>query len=156
MSLAQISKSFFVQPEAFAAYPPGTTAEAFVTQVYENVLGRAPDQAGLAYWVNDLNKGSLSRDVFVLAVINGAKSSTGSPADAQYLANKEAVGVHFALDKGLTDGAWGTQVMAHVDGTAEGVATANQMTDAFADQAVTTDPHLLLPMVGLHPDTTTS
>jgi hypothetical protein len=156
MSLAQIAKSFFAQPEASASFPTGTTAEAFVTKVYQNVLGRAPDQAGLAYWVNDLNKGNVTPDVLVLAVINGAKSATGGAADAQYLANKEAVGVHFALDKGLTDGAWGTQVMAHVDGTADSVAAANQMTDVFAQQAVTTDPHLLLPLVGVHPDTTVS
>jgi 5'/3'-nucleotidase SurE len=149
MSLAEISKSFFIQPETAADYPAGTT-EAFVTNVYHNVLGRAPDQAGLAYWVKDLDSANVARDLFVLAIINGAKAATVSAADAQYLANKEAVGAHFALDKGLTDSAWATQVMAHVDGTAASVAAANQMTDAFAHDAVTTDPHLLLPLMGIH------
>lgn len=153
MSLAQISKSFFVQPETSATYPAGTTTEAFVAQVYQNVLGREPDQAGLAYWIADLESGALTRDVFVPAIINGAKSATGATADALYLANKEVVGVHFAIDKGLGDIEWGKQVMAHVDGTAESVAAANQMTDAFAHQAATSDPHLLLPLVGVHSDT---
>jgi hypothetical protein len=31
--------------------------QAFVTLVYENVLGRAPDPTGLAYWVQSLTEG---------------------------------------------------------------------------------------------------
>jgi hypothetical protein len=149
MSLGQIAKSFAAQPEVVATYPANATAQAFVTQVYNNVLGRAPDQAGLNYWVNDLQKGNVTRDVFVLALINGAKAPSGSPADAQYLANKEEVGAHFALEKGLGDVDWAKQVMAHVDANATSVTAANHMTDAFAVQAVTTDPHLLLPLMGV-------
>ena len=97
-----------------------------------------------------LDSGNLAPDMFVLAFINGAKSATGSAADAQSLANKEAVGLHFALDWGLTNVAWGAQMTAHVDATAQSVAAAKQVTDAYAHQAVTTDPHLLLPIVGVH------
>jgi hypothetical protein len=149
MSMQDVAKSFFAQPETQASLPPSLSTQDFVTKVYANVLGRAPDQAGFDYWVNDLQSGKLTRDVFMLAIINGAKVPNGNARDAQYLANKEAVGEHFALDKGLGDGNWAQQVMAHVDATSQSVAAANQMTDAFATQAVTTDNHLLIPLVGL-------
>ena len=55
-------------------------------------------------------------------------------------------------EKGLTDTDWAAQVMAHVDGTAQSVAAAKQLTDALADLAVTADPHPLLPIVGIQPD----
>ena len=34
---------------------------AFLTQLYQNILGRAPDPAGLAYWLGLLDKGALTR-----------------------------------------------------------------------------------------------
>jgi hypothetical protein len=149
MSMKEIAKSFFAQPETQASLPSSLSTQDFVTKVYANVLGRAPDQAGFDYWVNDLQSGAVTRDVFMLAIVNGAKAPTGSPLDAQYLANKKAVGEHFALDRGLGDADWAKQVMAHVDTTSESVAAANQITDDFAIQAVTTDNHLLIQLVGL-------
>jgi hypothetical protein len=113
------------------------------------VLGRAPDQGGLDYWVHDLDSGAQTRDNFMLAIIYGARATTGSPIDAQYLANKEAVGFHFAIDKGLNDVNWAHQVMQNVNASAASVTAANQMTDNFAVQAATTDPHLLMSLVGV-------
>jgi hypothetical protein len=153
MTLTEITKSFFAQPETAVALPSGTSTEDFVTQVYSTALGRAPDQAGFNYWVNALQKGDVTRDTFVLAIINGAKAPSGDLVDAQYLANKEAVGAHFAIDQGLGDVNWAKQVMAIVDATAQSVTSANQMTDTFVVQATTTDPHLLVPLVGVHIDT---
>lgn len=149
MSMKDIAKSFFAQPETQASLPPSLSTQDFVTKVYANVLGRAPDQAGLDYWVDDLESGTVTRDVFMLALINGAKVPTANPLDAQYLANKAVVGTHFALDKGLGDADWARQVMVHVDATLQSVTAANQMTDAFATKAATTESHLLMPLVGL-------
>lgn len=149
MSLIDIAKSFFVQPETVAAYPPGMSTGDFITRVYDNVLGRAPDPAGFDYWLRDLESGGQSRDKFVLSVINGARAASGSQTDAQYLANKQAVGSRFALDKGLGDGDWARQVMADVDGSAASVTVAWQMIDDFAEAAVTTDPRLLVPLIGV-------
>ena len=36
------------------------TAEQEVTEIYVSTFGRAPDQAGLAYWVGELMKGNLN------------------------------------------------------------------------------------------------
>ena len=51
MTLQDIAKSFFAQPETMATYPSDMPVTDFVTQVYHNVLGRAPDASGLNYWV---------------------------------------------------------------------------------------------------------
>lgn len=150
MTLQQIAKSFFVQPETLAAYPPTMSTTQFVMQVYNNALGRAPDAAGLAYWVQDLESGAQTRDGFMLAIIYGARASTGSPQDAVYLRNKGAVGEYFAFTKGLGDTAWASQVMADVNSQDATVTAANAMADHFADLASTIDPHLLLPILGIH------
>jgi Ca2+-binding RTX toxin-like protein len=71
VSLADIAKSFSVQPESVAAFPATQSSSEFVTKVYNNVLGRAPDTGGLDYWVGELQNGHVSRDVFLLAIING-------------------------------------------------------------------------------------
>lgn len=149
MTLQQIAKSFFVQPETIAAYPPTMSTTQFVTQVYQNALGRAPDAGGLAYWVNDLEIGAQTRDAFMLAIIYGARAPTGNPADAAYLRNKGEVGKYFALTKGLGDAGWASQVMAGVTGDMSTVVAADAQIDHFASIAVTTDQHLLVPLVGV-------
>lgn len=150
MSLSQIAKSFFVQPETLAAFPASMTTTQFVTQVYANALGRAPDAPGLAYWVHDLETGNQTRDGFMLAMIYGARASTGSPVDAQYLANKGEVGKYFALAQGLGDVQWAKEAMIVVNETPQSVIYAKHLIDDFAARAATPEEaHLLLPFVGL-------
>ena len=54
-NLAQLSTAFANSAEFFADYAASATTPAsstLVTALYANVLGRAPDAAGLAYWSN--------------------------------------------------------------------------------------------------------
>lgn len=132
MSLSSIAKSFFVQPETVAAYPIGTSTSTFVNTVYNNVLSRSPDADGLNYWVNDIDAGKLSKDVFLLAIINGAKASSGSAIDRQTLANKVEVGEYFSSDIGLNDAAWGVSVMANVNSQSETIAAAYSLTNQYS------------------------
>jgi len=132
MSLAQIAKSFFVQPETVAAYPSRIATRTFVTTVYNNVLSRVPDTDGLNYWVREIDTGSISKDVFLLAIINGAKASTGSAIDRATLANKVTVGKYFAFDKGINNATWGIDVMDSVTSVAITVTAANSLTDSYS------------------------
>lgn len=143
MSLQQIAKSFFVQPETLAAYPVGQSTEAFITKVYNNMLGRAPDAPGLSYWMHDVDTGSISRDTFMLAIIYGAQTS-----DVQYLANKHAVGEDFALNAGLSDTGWARAVMQGVDGSAASVAAAKAQIDHYSATA-SAGGHLVVELVGV-------
>ena len=150
MSLEAIAKSFFAQPEAAAAYPSSQSTETFITKVYNNVLNRGPDAGGLAYWSAELGSGHISKDSFLLAIINGARTS-GSSADAQILANKELVGAHFGLTQGLNNLAWAGLVMKSVDATAASVTAANAQTDAFAGVAASGGTELVVQIVGIAP-----
>jgi Ca2+-binding RTX toxin-like protein len=143
MSLKDIAKSFFVQPETVAAFPHGQSIEDFIAAVYDHVLERAPDAPGLAYWGGELGRGHVSKDSFLLAIINGAHAGG---ADAQVLANKGMVGAHFALTQGLNDIALAKAVMAGVNASAESVASANIQTDGFAASA---DSDISVKIVGI-------
>ncbi len=59
-SLNDISQAFASSPEFIATYGSLDNTQ-FVTLVYQNVLGRAPDAPGLAYWVGQLNGGFMTR-----------------------------------------------------------------------------------------------
>lgn len=63
-SAPQIALSFS-QAQEFKIKYGETDNEAFVTQLYQNVLDRAPDTAGLSGWVSNLNQGVSRGDILV-------------------------------------------------------------------------------------------
>ncbi len=60
LPLATISQDFANSAEFTRTYG-SLDNSAFVRLVYNNVLGRAPDSSGFAYWTGELNSGRLSR-----------------------------------------------------------------------------------------------
>ena len=131
MTLPEIARSFFVQPETVAAYPDGQPTAEFVTRVYNNVLSRAPDNAGLQYWVNELETGSVTKDVFLLAIINGAKAATGSAEDRRTLENKTDVGEYYAFEFGLNNVTWALDVMSSVSSNISTVVDAYEKVESY-------------------------
>jgi hypothetical protein len=63
---------FLSSQEFQATYGPLSNA-AFVTLVYQNVLGRAPDSAGSQYWIGQLNSAQTTRTGVMSAFINSAE-----------------------------------------------------------------------------------
>lgn len=59
-SIQQIAQNFINSPEFQSKYGTNLTDEVFVTNLYSNVLHRAPDSSGFDYQVNALHQG-LSR-----------------------------------------------------------------------------------------------
>ena len=59
-SLQSVADGFVASQEFHALYDSKTTNTALVTAFYNNVLHRAPEQAGLDFWVNILNTHQLS------------------------------------------------------------------------------------------------
>jgi hypothetical protein len=124
----------------------------FVNLEYQATLGRAPDAAGAAFWLNELQAGHIQRTDFVTALIAGARAPSGSATEAQYIANKEAVGAHFALTQGLNNVTWAQAVESAVNGTGASVTEANAQTDAFAATAATAaGAELVVQIVGILP-----
>jgi hypothetical protein len=58
--LGAISDSFAGSEEFQQTYG-ALSKEAFVNLVYQNILGRAPDPGGYAFWVGELNSGRRTR-----------------------------------------------------------------------------------------------
>lgn len=73
-------------------------------------------------------------------------------SDAQFVNNRAAASLHFALTQGLTNVAWARDVLSGVDASAASVAAANQKTDAYA--AIAAQPatsELVVQVIGIAP-----
>jgi len=161
MTLEEIAESFFVQPETQATYAAvfddqGNLIDtgAFVTAVYNNVLGRGPDQLGFNYWVNELdNNPSITTAIFMLAVINGAKAASGDPQDVAYITNKSDLGAYFSVIKGMSDVDNAKSALALFDGSAASINTTKAAIDTYyADALDPIDGEFLVNLVGVLDD----
>lgn len=119
--------------ESKALYTGDT--KSFVTTVYNNVLNRGPDQAGLDFWANAIDHGGLSRGNASLSIMAGAQSNTSTQGllDAALVAKKitAAANFTFAIDTTAEVVAYsGNGAAATVRTMLSGV-TASTDTDAF-------------------------
>lgn len=81
-SLTKISDSFASANEFKTKY--GTVSnEQFVLLVYNNVLNRTPDQGGYNYWVNKLNKKTITRGGVMLAFSESSEYKRKYDLDCQ-------------------------------------------------------------------------
>ena len=162
-SLEAMAALFVNQAETQVTYPESLSNEDFATRVYDNVLGRIPDQKGFEFWVNALNSNAVGRDTFILNVLEGAKAppdpSLGPDFAAQqlvdraYLADKTDLGAYFAVHKGMSDVNDAADIMAGFDGSASSLNAAIARVDQAYEEAL--DPMtgaLLLPLVGVLDD----
>ncbi len=60
LSLSAIANEFAKSDESQELYPFLAGARSFVVQVYNNVLNRDPDPAGLSFWTEQLLSGTVS------------------------------------------------------------------------------------------------
>ena len=126
-TLEEMATFFIDQAETRATYPSGTSNNEFATAVYNNVLGRTPDQEGIDFWVGALDSGQVSRDQFILEALRGAKSDLKPElgqdfvdqqlADRAYLENKIDIGAYFAVHRGMSDVENATAAMALYNGS---------------------------------------
>jgi Domain of unknown function (DUF4214) len=54
MDVVEVAARFIDSPEFRALYGQNPSITEFLTKVYTNVLDRAPDTAGLAWWINEM------------------------------------------------------------------------------------------------------
>jgi serralysin len=99
-TLEEMTTLFGDQDETQETYPIGTSNEGFADTVYNNVLGRTPDQQGFDFWVDQLDNANVGRDQFILEVLRGVQPGT---PDRSYLETKVDIGAYFAVIKGMSD-----------------------------------------------------
>lgn len=163
-SLEEMAALFAPQDETLETYPEGTSNEDFAFSVYQNVLGRDPDIDGFNFWVGHLDAGNVSRDQFILKVLEGAKAGWADDAtqefidqklaDRVYLENKVDIGAYFAVHKGMSDvddaadamAFFGDQDTSDINGAV--AAIDNFYTDALDP----TQGEFLMPLVGVLDD----
>jgi hypothetical protein len=162
-SLEEMASLFIDQDETRLTYQNGTTNQEFTTSVYNNVLGREPDQAGFEFWLGALNSEGVGRDQFILAVLDGVKANpapgasesfiTQQLADRAYLETKTDIGAYFAVHKGMSNVENASAAMTLFDGSASSIELAVSAIDGFYDSAL--DPvngEFLMQLVGVLPE----
>jgi mono/diheme cytochrome c family protein len=94
--LRDLIDSFGSSDESKALYS-GDTA-TFVTAIYTNVLGRAPDTEGRNFWAGEIDKGNLTRANASLAIMAGALNNTSAQglSDAALVRNRVTVANYFS------------------------------------------------------------
>ena len=125
ISIEEIAMSFFDQSETQELYPSGTKDALFIKSIYLNLFNREPDIEGWIYWIDAISSGRVSRSLFILAVINGAKGE-----DAVILANKEKVGEYFA-NRGLNDIDDAKSVISSITSSSSSVSRAMALIDSM-------------------------
>jgi Domain of unknown function (DUF4214)/Putative Ig domain len=162
-TLEEMAALFGPQDETLATYPEGTSNNEFATTVYNNVLGRTPDQAGIDFWVGQLDAGNVSRDQFILQVLQGAKSDLKPElgqdfvdqqiADQAFLEAKTDIGAYFAVHKGMSDVPDAIAAMALFDGSENGTDAAVAAIEGFYVDAIDAETgEFLMPLVGVLDD----
>jgi len=148
-SLEEIAGFFIPSAEYAATYPEGQTNADFATAVYNNVLGRLPDQSGFDFWVGALDQGGVARDQFILQVLRGAKIDPQEGAtqefidqqleDRAYLETKVDIGAYFSVHKGMSDVSDASAAMALYDGSAASITAAVDAINGFYADALDAD-----------------
>lgn len=89
-----VASSFTDSPEYVNLYGSKSNAQ-IIEAVYQNVLGRSGDSAGVTYWLDELNSGTIAVQNFITAVVNAATEEINGaakwPQDKAMVDNKSAV-----------------------------------------------------------------
>jgi len=106
MKIEEIAKSFFDQPETKLLYGDNDL-DKFINSVYENVLDRKADDSEFDYWKSELSNGNISKDKFIIAILNAAKEHSD---DNKHLIDKTELGLKY-IDLGFNDDKLGKVVI---------------------------------------------
>lgn len=120
-AIRSLVDSFAVSDESKALYSGDT--RTFVTAIYANLLNRAPDAPGLAFWVDAVDNKGLNRANASLAILAGAMLNTTAQGqiDARVINNKVTIATNFtaavpkATYRGNTAAAIARAMLAKID-----------------------------------------
>lgn len=94
LTLADVHASF-VASEEFNTQYAGLSLSQKVSAVYQNVLGRAVDADGLAFWTGAIDNGTITEAQLIEGLLSGL-----SPLDAATVANKVSVANYYTTAAG--------------------------------------------------------
>jgi hypothetical protein len=79
----KLADFFLAAPEFTAKYGANPSNTTYITELYTNVLGRAPDAAGLAYWIGQANAGQ-PHDALLVAFATSQENANLIGAHTQW------------------------------------------------------------------------
>ncbi len=127
-TLESVALGFTLSTEYQSLYAD-KTSEELAAAIYQNVLGRAADADGLAFWVGEIENGTVTADTLLAAMLN----SLGT-VDQQTIDNKVYVANAYTAAAGSDyDADAGAAILVGVDSTAKSVS------DALLDLPVSTE-----------------
>jgi hypothetical protein len=91
-----VAMSFFDQPLVKAKYPDALGYSALIDALYQNVFNIQPDTEGKAYWLSQLESGTLQRSQMIIALIDGGWANQDSADVMATFGNRVKVGLAFA------------------------------------------------------------
>jgi hypothetical protein len=124
-SLANIAQSMYETAPARAYYPLFATSSEIVTTFYTNVLGRAPDAEGLAFWVKEYSAAATPGAFFsklISNVVNYNGTDAAGLTSKSLFTNKVSVAQYYGELNGSVANA--TAALSGVTSVASTVDTA--------------------------------
>ncbi len=77
-ALADIAAGFLNSAEFIGRFGTGLANGDFVTRIYQNVLNRAPDSGGLAFWSGTLNGNTYNRSQVLAGISDSTENKTAT------------------------------------------------------------------------------
>jgi len=134
-TIAKIAQSMYDTAPARAYYPLFATPSEVVTTFYTNVLGRAPDAEGLAFWVKEYNA-SATQGAFFEKLIGNVVNYNGTDAagitSKSLFTNKVSVAQYYGEQNGTVAGA-----TAALNGVTSVASTVDTAKAAVVNTAIT-------------------
>ncbi len=96
-TLQQVSKGFVLSAEFISTYSANPTADQLVNKFYDNILHRAPEQAGHDYWVGVVNEGLQSHAVDTISQVLVGFSESAENVAGTHVPETTLVGVETAV-----------------------------------------------------------
>lgn len=153
-ALNGIIDAFANAEEAKALYGSGTTVADRITVLYQNILGRAPEPAGLAYWAGEVAAGRLSLGNTALAILDGVQPGS---SDAPLANNRLSVANSFTEQVSSAPNSYGGDAAAaiartflkQITGDADTLAQANSQLPAYLNtiEVASKQPDKFAPLI---------
>jgi hypothetical protein len=151
-AIAALINSFGTSKESQNLYGSGTTT-AFVTTVFQNVLGRPPLTAGLNYWVAAISTGGLNQGNAALSIMAGAlaNNTPQGQLDATLINNRLAIASYFTAQVTSQNAlsAYAGPTAANIARTMLSTVTATTDINTYDAVAASTVPYLGTPSATL-------
>jgi len=133
--LSSLANSFLTSAEFTARFGTGLTSSNFVNQIYHNVLGRAPDSTGLAFWASGIDTGARTTAQTLAAISESAENVNGtapSVAAGLWVASETAASVARLFDTTFSRKPDVSGLQYWTNGIDNGTTTLNTMSAFFA------------------------